>query len=123
LVVASAGGVDALRILLAGLPAAVAIVLHRPPSGAAFYGADSHVGNAAPTEMSVRGEQNVGQLCRTKFHNGVSIVGLGTDRGTVAAASNWDEPMQRMNVRPAHASSYERVLHEASDRAFMAPGD
>ena len=47
------------------------------------------------------------------------IVGFGTDHGTVAAASNWDEPMQRMNVRPAHASSYERVFHEASARAFM----
>jgi protein-L-isoaspartate(D-aspartate) O-methyltransferase len=94
----------------------------------AFYGPDSkgivwehnsHVGNAAATEMSVRGEQNVGQLCRTKFQNGVYIVGFGTDHGTVAAASNWDEPMQQMNVRPAHASSYERVFHEASVRAFM----
>lgn len=92
-----------------------------------FYGPDSkgivwehnsHVGNAAATEMSARGEHNVGQLCREKFARGVYVIGFGTDHGTVAAASNWDGPMQRMKVRPAHASSYERVFHEAGTRAF-----
>ena len=76
------------------------------------------MGNAAATEMSARGEHNVGQLCRTKFGRGVYIVGFGTDHGTVGAASNWDEPMKRMDVRPAHASSYERVFHESGIRAF-----
>jgi protein-L-isoaspartate(D-aspartate) O-methyltransferase len=93
----------------------------------AFYGPDSkgivwehnsHVGNAAATEMSVRGEHNVGQLCRTKLGRGAYIVGFGTDHGTVAAASNWDEPMQRMAVRPAHVSSYEHVFHESGVPAF-----
>ena len=78
----------------------------------AFYGPDSrgvvwehnsHVGNALATEMSARGELNVGQLCRARFGDGAYIVGFGTDHGTVAAASHWDEPMQRMRVRPAHA--------------------
>lgn len=27
----------------------------------------------------------------------------------VAAAHAWDEPMERMRVRPAHAHSYERL--------------
>ena len=94
----------------------------------AFYGPDSkgivwehnsHVGDAAATEMSVRGEHNVGQLCRTSFGRQVYIVGFGTDHGTVAAASNWDEPMQRMKVRPSHAASYERVFHESGVPAFM----
>jgi protein-L-isoaspartate(D-aspartate) O-methyltransferase len=93
----------------------------------AFYGPDSkgivwehnsHVGDAAATEMSVRGERNVGQLCRTQLARGVYIVGFGTDHGTVAAASNWDEPMQRMNVRPSDSASYERVFHEAGIPAF-----
>lgn len=94
----------------------------------AFYGPDargvvwehnSHVGNAAATEMSARGELNVGQLCRETFGGGVYIVGFGTDHGTVGAATDWDEPMQRMSVRPAHEESYERLLHESDVPAFL----
>jgi protein-L-isoaspartate(D-aspartate) O-methyltransferase len=93
----------------------------------AFYGAgsrgivwehNSHVGNAAATEMSSRGEHNVGQLCRGEYGEGAYLVGFGTDHGTVAAASNWDEPMQRMRVRPAHEDSYERLFHESGVAAF-----
>jgi protein-L-isoaspartate(D-aspartate) O-methyltransferase len=71
------------------------------------------------TEMSARGEHNVGQLCRTKFGDRVYVVGFGTDHGTVGAASNWDEPMQRMTVRPAHPQSYEYVFHASEVPAFM----
>ncbi len=94
----------------------------------AFYGPgsrgivwehNSHVGNALATEMSVRGEHNVGQLCRTKFGKSAYIVGFGTDHGTVAAASDWDEPMQRMRVRPARPDSYERLCHDARIPAFL----
>ena len=46
------------------------------------------------------------------------IIGFGTDHGTVAAASDWDEPMQRMRVVPAREGSYERVFHDAAVRAF-----
>jgi protein-L-isoaspartate(D-aspartate) O-methyltransferase len=93
----------------------------------AFYGPDakgivwehnSHIGNATATEMSTRGELNVGQLCRAKFHERAYVVGFGTDHGTVAAASDWDEPMQRMRVRPAHPDSYERLFHDAEIPAF-----
>lgn len=92
-----------------------------------FYGPDargivwehnSHVGNAAATEMAARGELNVGQLCRSTFGDDVYIIGLSTDHGTVAAASNWGEPMQRMHVRPSHADSYERILHDSGVPAF-----
>ncbi|MEZ5367221.1 MAG: erythromycin esterase family protein, partial [Bryobacterales bacterium] len=41
------------------------------------------------------------------------------DHGTVAAASNWDEPMQRMQVRPSHPASYERLFHESGQEACM----
>jgi protein-L-isoaspartate(D-aspartate) O-methyltransferase len=94
------------------------LAFYGPNSKGIVWEHNSHVGNAAATEMSARGEQNVGQLCRTKFGRSAYIVGFGTDHGTVAAASNWDEPMQRMTVRPAHASSYERIFHESSVVAF-----
>ncbi len=93
----------------------------------AFYGPDargivwehnSHVGNAAATEMSARGELNVGELSRGKFGDGAYIVGFGTDHGTVGAASDWDEPMQRMAIRPGREGSYERLFHESDVPAF-----
>jgi protein-L-isoaspartate(D-aspartate) O-methyltransferase len=80
---------------------------------------NSHVGDAAATEMSARGELNVGQLCREHHGNGAFLVGFGTDRGTVAAASDWDGPMQVMSVRPSHPESYERVCHESGVEAFL----
>jgi erythromycin esterase-like protein len=46
---------------------------------------------------------------------------FGTNSGTVAAASNWDEPMQIKSVRPALAGSYERLCHEAGEPRFPLP--
>jgi protein-L-isoaspartate(D-aspartate) O-methyltransferase len=92
-----------------------------------FYGPDSkgivwehnsHVGDATATEMSARGERNVGQLCRAWLGDQTYIIGFGTDHGTVAAASNWDEPVQRMRVVPARDGSYERICHDAEVPAF-----
>jgi protein-L-isoaspartate(D-aspartate) O-methyltransferase len=68
--------------------------------------------------MSARGELNVGQLCRAKHDGRVYVVGFATDRGTVAAASDWGAPMERMRVRPSHPESYERILHDSGVPAF-----
>lgn len=48
-------------------------------------------------------------------------IGFGTNSGTVAAASNWDEPMQIKAVRPALAGSYERLCHESGKSRFFLP--
>ncbi len=80
---------------------------------------NSHVGDATATEMAVRGEHNVGSLCRGALGDAVFSVGFGTDHGSVAAADGWDEPMQRMQVRPAHARSYERLCHDTGIPAFL----
>ena len=94
----------------------------------AFYGAksravvwahNSHVGDARATEMSARGEINVGQLCRANLGAKAYSIGFATDRGTVAAAPEWDAPMQRMTVRPAHSESYERIFHDSTVPAFV----
>lgn len=82
---------------------------------------NSHVGDATATEMGIRGERNVGQLCRAYAGEDAYIVGFGTDHGTVAAASNWDEPMEQMRVIPARPGSYERLFHETRIPAFLLP--
>jgi len=74
---------------------------------------NSHIGDARATEMGARGEHNVGSLARQKFGESVYAIGFGTDSGTVAAASGWDEPMEVMQVRPALADSYEGLFHVA----------
>ena len=88
-------------------------------SKAVVWAHNSHVGNAAATEMGVRGELNIGQLAREHFGAAAYCIGFGTDRGTVAAASNWDEPMQVMSVRPSHQDSYERLCHDTGMEAFL----
>jgi len=64
-----------------------------PESRGIVWAHNSHVGNAAGTEMSLRGELNIGQLCRQKFGRHAYSIGFGTDHGTVAAASDWGDPM------------------------------
>ena len=92
---------------------------HGPESRAVVWAHNSHVGNCLATEMSARGEHNIGQLCREHFGNRAYLIGFGTDHGTVAAAPGWDAPMQRMRVRPALEDSYERLFHDTGTPAFL----
>jgi protein-L-isoaspartate(D-aspartate) O-methyltransferase len=71
--------------------------------------------------MAARGEHNVGQLCRQKFGQGAYLIGMGTHAGTVAAASDWDGPMEIKSVRPSHERSYERLCHDSALTAFTLP--
>jgi protein-L-isoaspartate(D-aspartate) O-methyltransferase len=93
---------------------------HRGPDcKAVIWEHNSHIGDAAATEMGARGEHNVGHLCRRRFGKATYLVGFGTDRGTVAAAHAWDGPVEVMDVVPAHAESYERICHETGMRDFL----
>ncbi|HSR97062.1 MAG TPA: erythromycin esterase family protein, partial [Kofleriaceae bacterium] len=99
-----------------------AILDHRGPDARmVVWEHNSHIGDAAATEMAARGEHNVGRLCRQAFDDAVYLIGFGTDRGTVAAAHDWDDPMERMRVRPARADSYERICHESRVPSFLLP--
>src|SRR5579871_4157715 len=81
---------------------------------AVVWAHNSHVGDARYTDMGMnRGELNIGQLCREKWVRQVSIIGFGTHTGTVAAAADWDEPMQVMKVLPSRRDSYEILGHES----------
>ena len=94
---------------------------HGDNSKAVVWAHNSHVGDASATEMSARGEHNIGQLCRQAFGDNSYHIGFGTDHGTVAAASNWDEPMEIKQVRPAHAQSYERLFHLTGKPGLITP--
>jgi len=74
---------------------------------------NSHVGNAAATAMGWQGEFNIGESCRAAFGESAVLIGFGTDRGTVAAASDWDGPMEVKKIIPARPDSYEHVFRQA----------
>ena len=80
---------------------------------AVVWAHNSHIGNAAATAMGWEGEFNIGELAKTAYGEEAVLIGFGTDRGTVAAADDWDEPMQVMSVRPARADSHEGLFRDA----------
>ncbi len=92
-----------------------------PRSKAVVWEHNSHLGDAAATEPGVRGQINVGHLCRREHGEQAYLIGFGTDHGTVAAAEDWDGPMQVMSVRPARSDSYEGLCHESGVAAFLLP--
>jgi erythromycin esterase-like protein len=83
---------------------------------------NSHLGDARATEMSRRGELNLGQLVREQLReyasNDVVLIGFTTYDGTVTAASDWDAPAERKDVRPGYAESYEALFHEVEGPNF-----
>jgi protein-L-isoaspartate(D-aspartate) O-methyltransferase len=94
---------------------------HGTDSRCIVWAHNSHVGDSAATEMAARDEYNIGHLCRTAFGTACYSIGFGTNSGTVAAASNWDEPMQIKTVRPSLSGSYERLFHETREPRFFLP--
>jgi len=80
---------------------------------------NSHLGDARATEMSERGELNVGQLVRERFGPRAVLVGFSTYTGTVTAASDWGEAAERKRVRPALRGSYEALFHEVGTPRFL----
>ncbi|HEV2747390.1 MAG TPA: protein-L-isoaspartate(D-aspartate) O-methyltransferase [Allosphingosinicella sp.] len=91
-----------------------------PNSKAIVWAHNSHIGDASHTEMGqVRDELNIGQLCRERFGGEAVLIGLGTHSGTVAAATDWDDPMEVKQVRPSLAGSYERESHDAGIERFL----
>lgn len=91
-----------------------------PDSKAVVWAHNSHIGDARHTDMgSVRGELNIGQLCRERFGDQAALIGMGTHAGTVAAASDWDGEVEIKQVQPSHPESYERMCHDADLPRFL----
>lgn len=93
---------------------------------------NSHIGDARATDMGRRrgecavafpgsrrspghfaGEINVGQRCREIFgSDNVFNVGFLTNRGTVTAAYEWDDPPRIHRMNPPMEHSIERVFEK-----------
>src|ERR1019366_4792267 len=55
------------------------LTFHGADSKAIVWAHNSHIGDAGATEMSARGEHNIGHLCRKKFGEQAYLVGFGTN--------------------------------------------
>ena len=91
-----------------------------PTAKAVVWAHNSHIGNAAFTDMGQRRDEiNIGQLSKERFDAKARLIGFGTHSGTVAAADDWDEPMRIMQVRPSLPDSYERAGHDSGIGRFL----
>ncbi len=98
-----------------------ALIAHRGPGAKVVVWAhNSHIGDAAATAMGWSGEFNIGELCRTAFGRDAVHIGFGTDRGTVAAASDWGAAMEVKTVLPAREDSYEYAFRKTGLAASLA---
>lgn len=94
---------------------------HGNGARAVVWAHNSHIGDARATEMSRRGERNLGELCARGFDRESYRIGMGTDHGTVAAASDWNGSMEVKQVLPSHPQSYERQFHLSALPGLILP--
>lgn len=80
---------------------------------AVVWAHNSHIGDASATAMGWRGEFNIGELVRMAHGDEAVLIGFSTDRGTVAAADDWDGDMKIKVVRPALEDSWEHAFRHA----------
>jgi erythromycin esterase-like protein len=79
---------------------------------------NSHLGDARATDMSRRGELNVGQLVREAYPDNSFSIGFSTFYGTVTAATDWGGPAERKRVRNGLDGSVEALFHQVSRPRF-----
>jgi erythromycin esterase-like protein len=94
-----------------------------PDAGIVVWAHNSHLGDARATEMSRRGELNLGQLVRERYAEASRSIGFCTYGGTVTAATDWDGPAERKRMRPGLAGSCEALMHAAGDRFWLDLSD
>jgi protein-L-isoaspartate(D-aspartate) O-methyltransferase len=102
--------VETLQVLLAW---------HGENAKAVAWAHNSHVGDAEATEMGLQGQTNIGSLARGWLGDAAFNVGFGTDRGTVAAASDWGGPLEIKTLRPARPDSYEAMCNATGIPGFL----
>ncbi len=93
------------------------------PAKLIVWAHNSHVGDARATEMGDDGQLTLGQIARQRHPDQVALVGFTTHAGSVIAANDWEEPAERMRVRPALPGSWEELFHEVENPRFYVTAD
>lgn len=88
------------------------------PARIVVWAHNSHVGDARATEPGWRGQLTLGQLVRERARGEAVLVGFTTHDGWVAAASDWDDPVEHKPVQPSLPGSLEDLLHDTGLGSF-----
>lgn len=92
----------------------------KQPAKMVIWAHNSHIGDARATEMSERGELNLGQLMREQHGiNDTYLIGFSTYEGFVTAANDWDQPAERKKVNQGTPGSYEELFHQLKSKNFI----
>ncbi len=86
---------------------------------AIIWAHNSHIGDARATGMGAMGQINLGQLAREEWGQEAVLIGFGTDRGTVTAATAWDGAPETMEVIPSLRESWGALMREAGPDHFF----
>lgn len=92
----------------------------KKPAKIVVWAHNSHVGDACATEMSERGEVNIGQLVRE--HHGIKntyLIGFSTYQGFVTAAYDWGQLPENKIVNRGIIGSYEELFHQLKYKNFI----
>ncbi len=95
------------------------LAAHGEGAKAVVWAHNSHIGDARATGLGAMGELNLGQLAREAWGEEAVLIGFGTDRGTVTAATAWDGPPQTLDVIPSLPGSWGAVLREVGPERFL----
>jgi erythromycin esterase-like protein len=90
-----------------------------PDARAVVWAHNSHIGDARATGMGDMGEINLGQLAREAWGERAVLIGFGTDRGTVTAATEWDGAPQTIEVIPSLPRSWGGLMHHTGSKRFF----
>ena len=86
-----------------------------PDTKAIVWAHNTHIGDYRATDMTTRGEVNLGGLAREVFgEEHVALVGFGTYTGTVIASKAWDGPTQIFSLPTAKPGSIEDEFHKVA---------
>lgn len=91
----------------------------KKPAKIIIWAHNSHIGDARATEVSEKGEVNIGQLVREQHDQDTYSIGFSTYQGTVTAARDWDGPHQAKKINPGLEGSYEALFHQIRYSNFL----
>lgn len=87
---------------------------HGQESSGIVWAHNTHVGDASATDMTQRGEVNIGELLRaSQGAEQVFLLGFGTHKGEVIAGPAWGAKLQTLDLIPARPDSFEGLLHQS----------
>jgi erythromycin esterase-like protein len=92
---------------------------HGDSAKAVIWAHNSHIGDARATGMGAMGEINLGQLAREEWGEGAVLIGFGTDRGTVTAATAWNSAPETLEVNTSLPGSWGALMRDARPDPFL----